>query len=91
MNNSIYVKSEPSEFFECQCEHSEHTLRFTYDPEYNELYTEIFLSQYLAWYKRVWAAIKYIFGYKCRGGHFDGWMMNPEDAKRLRNVLEKVE
>lgn len=77
-----------SYFFECQCESDEHTLRFTLDKEYPEpeIYVSIFLDQYHTWYERVWVAIKYIFGYKCKYGHFNTWSMKPEDATKLRDM-----
>ena len=77
-------------YFECQCESPEHTLRFVYDPDYNELYTEVLLSQYRNIFKRIWTAIKYIFGYECRYGHFDCWMLKVEDCNGIKDLLNKV-
>ncbi len=81
-----------TEFFECRCGSSEHTLRFTLDiedPEDKELFTSIFLNQYRSIWKRIWIAIKYVFGYKCKFGHWDCWIMKENDAKRLRDMCDK--
>jgi hypothetical protein len=78
-----------TEYFDCICHSPEHTLRFVLDLDTDDpiIYTEIFLNQYRPWYKRIWVAIKYIFGYKCKYGHWDSWELKIEDAKRLAQML----
>ncbi len=76
-----------SEFFECTCMSDEHTLRFTLDD--TELYTSVFLHQYRSFFKRVWIAIKYTFGYKCKDGHWDCTILKPEDCDRLIIMLQE--
>lgn len=77
-----------SYFFECRCYTEEHTLRFTLDKKDHEIYTSVFLNDWMPLYKKIWTAIKYVFGYKCRYGHWDCWIMQAEDAKRLRDMLD---
>jgi len=79
-----------TEYFECSCYSDEHTLRFILDLEENELYTTIYLNQYNSFFKRVWIAIKYILGYKCKFGHWDCWILKLEDTKRMINMLQKI-
>lgn len=83
-------KEMETHYFECQCYSVEHTLRFIYDPMYNEICTEVFLGQHRNIFKRIWIAIKYVFGYKCRYGHFDNFMMKSEDCQKLIGLLERV-
>jgi len=78
-----------TEFFECDCGADEHTLRFTLDLPEREIYISMFLQADYRWYKRTWIAIKYIFGYKCKYGHWDNWTIHKGDAKRLRDMLNK--
>ena len=78
-----------NEFFECSCFSDEHTLKFTYDEEDNHLYTSVFLSE-RTFLKRVWFAVKYIFGYKCKYGHWDCFLLKEEDKERLINVVNQV-
>lgn len=78
-----------TEFFECACYSDEHTLKFGYDPEDNEMYTSVFLNQYHNVFKRIWVALKYVFGYKCKYGHWDCFIMRPEDAERMKGLLDK--
>ena len=79
-----------TEFFECACHSDEHTLKFGYDPEDNELYTSVFLNQYQNVFKRVWIALKYVFGYKCKYGHWDCFIMRAEDGERLKSLLDRL-
>lgn len=81
-----------TEFFECTCGADEHTIRFTlsFDDEDGEdscIYTSVFLSEGTFW-NRVLKAIRYIFGYKCRYGHWGNWEMCPEDVYRLRSMCD---
>ena len=80
------------EYFECECGSDEHRLVFKYDIEDEDwplVTANAFLHHWYPWYKRVWIGIKYVFGYKCKYGHFDEFIMKPEDAERLRGLLDK--
>lgn len=85
-----FTMLDGTEHFECDCHSPEHTLRFTLDQEYNEIYTEVFLNQYRPWWKRIWIAVKYVFGYKCMYGHFDCFMMQRADAGRLIALVSQI-
>jgi hypothetical protein len=86
------VKIAPmiTEFFECACHSDEHTLKFSYDPDSVEIYSSVFLHQYRNIFKRLWVALKYVFGYRCKYGHWDCFIMRPEDASRLRSLLDRM-
>lgn len=71
---------------DCACHHPEHVLHFLYD---GELYIEIHLNPNYGFFRRLWIAIKYIFGYKCRDGCFETWMMDGEDADKLIEMLNR--
>jgi len=81
-----------SYFFECACYSNEDILRFDLckEKEYKEIYVSIFLDNG-PWWERLWLGLKYIFGYKCRYGHFNCWTMNEEDAQRLKKMVEDFE
>jgi hypothetical protein len=77
-------------YFECHCHSPEHTLSFHFfEDEPKMLSAYIFLSPD-SFFKRIWNAIKYIFGYKCKYGHFDEFILNPKDAEKLINLLQKI-
>jgi hypothetical protein len=83
------MKQFDSEFFVCECSSDEHTLRFILD-DYC-IYTDVYLNDWQNCYTRLWVGIKYIFGYKCKYGHWDCFMMNPEDIPRFRKMLDDFE
>jgi hypothetical protein len=78
-----------SQWLECACHTDEHTLRFSYipDPDYPEVYLSIFMDEWGFW-KRLWIGIKYVFGYKCKYGHFGCWTLREKDLDRLIGLLE---
>jgi hypothetical protein len=83
-----------TEHFECICDSNEHMITFkymknSYDTNEPELYCSIYLNQYRGLLKRIWTAIKYVFGYKCRYGHWDCWTMKPADCDRMISLLEQ--
>jgi len=79
-----------TEHFQCSCSHEAHTIRFEYHPwdKDKELYLSVFLHHWLSIPKRIWYALKYVFGYTCPYGHWDVWCMRKEDAFRLRGLLD---
>ncbi len=79
-----------TEYFECDCGSPEHALVFTLDKDYNEIYTSVFLSHWRPWWHRIWIAVKYVFGYKCKYGHFDCFSMQRKDAKRLISMASQI-
>jgi len=58
---------------------------FDEDPE---VYATIHLVPEYRWWKRVWYAIKYIFGYRCKYGHFEEFIFNPKDWKKLDEIVQ---
>lgn len=79
------------EYFECSCYSPEHTLSFVLDDDetFPALYGCIFLGE-KPWYKRVVSAVKYVFGYKCKYGHFDEFIFDPSDCDRLIAMLKQL-
>ena len=76
-----------NELFICQCYNTEHQLIFSYFPDVEEVYVSVHLTpEYNIW-KRIWTAIKYIFGYKCCYGHFDEFIFKKSDAEKLQKVV----
>jgi len=77
-------------YFDCGCGSFEHTIRFSLNKEEGEIYTDVFLNQYRHFWKRVWIGIKYAFGYKCRYGHWDCWILDKSDVTRLRDMCDEL-
>jgi len=82
---------EKTEVFICDCGSLNHTYAFWYDNEFHDIHFMPHLITYRNFFKRVWVAIKYSFGYKSRYGHFDSMIINPEDIKKLRGYFDRSE
>lgn len=80
-----------TEFFECQCHSDEHVLRLTLSLDDDPvIYSSVFLGSYPWGWRRIWTGIKYIFGYKCKYGHWGCFQLKPDDALRLQGMLIKL-
>jgi hypothetical protein len=77
-----------TKYFECQCDSSDHTIRFVIDKLENEVYLEIQLCKHKNIFQRAWSAIKYILGYECKYGHWDCVLLKNEDRKEIIKILE---
>lgn len=75
------------ELFICQCNNTEHQLIFSYFPDDHDVFVSVHLTPELNIWKRIWIAIKYIFGYKCCYGHFDEFIFKKSDAGKLQKVV----
>jgi len=71
---------------ECECYSDEHVLKW--DLVEDCMYASVFLNQYRNVIKRAWVAVKYVLGYKCRYGHWDCFLLNPQDIGRMTALLE---
>ena len=74
----------------CQCSSSEHQIIFSIFDDFDdpEVFASIHLVPEYHWWKRVWNAIKYIFGYRCKYGHFEEFIFRPEDWRKLDKVVK---
>lgn len=80
-----------TEYFECECGSDEHTLRFILSlDDDSEIYSKVFLNDYRSFWQRLVVSIKYLFGYKCKYGHWDCFIMKAEDAQRLSDLCLRL-
>jgi len=78
------------EAFECICHSPEHTLHIEYASDTNNLIFSINLNQCRNVFKRIWVAIKYIFGYKCKYGQWDVFELDNSDVPRFKEILNTL-
>lgn len=76
---------QKSEIFVCDCGSREHQIVFEYDIDDNIVWCHIHLTNYRFW-NRLKNGIRYIFGYKCRYGHFDEFIWKVEHADKLEEL-----
>lgn len=77
-----------TETFYCDLNSPEHVFRFVvseseFGKEDSQLYLEVFLHQYLSFFQRLVVAVKYLFGYKSKYGHWDVTTLSKDDVQRL--------
>lgn len=81
------------DIFICDCHSTEHQVVVYYENDehddgmtYPMCYFHIHLK-HLPFWERVKYGLKYIFGRKCRYGAFDEFIINPEDAEKLQEIV----
>ena len=77
-------------YFECKCFSDEHHLKFQYDADEKEVYVTTFLNDYRNFYQKLVVALKYLFGYKCKYGHWDVFLLKDTDVCELKKFLEDM-
>ena len=74
----------------CECHSTEHQLVFLYEEDEetgNMCYVHVHLTK-LPFWKRIKYAFRYIFGYQCRYGAFDEFILNPDDAPKIQKLAD---
>jgi hypothetical protein len=84
-------ETRKEEIIKCACCSPEHIMDLNYDKELNMVFLSIHLKKYNSFWRRLWYAIKYIFGYQCKYGTFDEFIINESNVSRIREILAKVE
>lgn len=80
-------------YVQCTCGSTEHLVVFqkfdkNIDPsDEDAFYISVQLRQWRPFWKRFLCAIKYIFGYQSRYGHWDCVSVSREEAENLRKFL----
>lgn len=73
----------------CSCNNVEHCFIVTKNENKDwddNVYISIHLIPERNIFKRIKNAIKYIFGYKCRYGHFDEIVLNKEHYEQIQEI-----
>lgn len=80
-------------YIECYCHDNEHRVVFTrYEDNWNdkEIYLSYYLSNHDSLLKRIWTAIKYVFGYRSRYGDFGSTILTEKTTQQLRDFLNEA-
>lgn len=80
---------EKRTYIECACSSAEHIVRLTYfKDDADEMYLEVHLASH-NFMRRLWYAIKYLFGYKCAYGNFQEVVLNKNSVEQLAIVTNE--
>lgn len=82
---------DETKLFRCNCGSMEHHFTMTYWPDdypgERFIYVKTYLFTFDNIFKRARAAIKYVFGYKCKYGHWDEVLLDREKTQELVRYL----
>ncbi len=86
---------EKQDLLVCACNNVEPQLIISYstDDDCKEVYCSVHLKPECNIFKRIWHAVKYVFGHRSRYGDFDEFIFKPEDAEKLQdaaNYLKQI-
>lgn len=73
----------------CDCNSTEHQIVVYPDVEDRMLYLHIHLTSYGFW-RRLKAGLKYIFGYKCKFGHWEEFILSEKHSEDISNILKII-
>jgi hypothetical protein len=73
-------------YIECGCGSLEHNLQFRAFNDDREIYCHTFLS-HRKFRDRIIPALKYIFGYKCKYGHFEEIILDVNSQMQIMTFI----
>lgn len=74
----------------CACSSDEHQIILHKDEEEKIVYCTIHLVT-LSFWKRLIHGIKYIFGYKCKYGNFEEFILDNKHIDKLKELVKFLE
>lgn len=81
---------DKAEIMVCQCSSTEHQVVYYHNQGDNEVYMHVHLSSG-PWWRRIWPAVKYLFGHRSRYGNWDEFVLGPEHVGQLRELADRIE
>ena len=72
----------------CKCSSNEHHIIFSKIEGHDDIYCNMYLNDYKSFMKRFVTGIKYIFGYKCKYGHWDEFILSEKHSDDLKEMSE---
>lgn len=75
-----------SEVFRCECGDARHSftlVRRSSQEDSSDLWAEFYLHNDKNIFKRIWAALRYVFGYKTQSSHWSCVNLSNDDINRL--------
>lgn len=87
------IKQTKKDLFVCSCHNTEHQMVVLYDEDeiddvkFPMVYVHVHLVKRPFW-QRVGYGLRYIFGYQCRYGAFDEFIVNPDDVQGIEKIVK---
>lgn len=85
-----------TETFDCECHSFDHSIRFAFDPEEEdvrclEIWVDAHFPQNRSWWQRLVISAKYLFGTGTLDYSYGSWILKHEDEARLRAFLREYD
>lgn len=86
----IKMETEVNKLFICACNSVEHQMIVSYieEDECKEVFCSVHLSPEPNILKRIWKALKYVFGHRSKYGDFDEFIFKSSDSGKLQEVVD---
>lgn len=84
-----YMKTPNPEILICDCSSTEHQIVFWHDEEDNFVYCHIHMAGRSFW-KRIVPALRYIFGYRCKFGHWEEFILSRHHTDQLQQLVDML-
>lgn len=88
------IPYESHDILICECHSTEHQLVVNYSEDESPngvKYPMVYIHTHLnkrPFFKRLKYGLKYIFGYQCRYGAFDEFIINPNDVNKIEEIIQ---
>lgn len=76
-------------YIECTCSSTQHVIVFWYDSS-DIISLEIQLNPSGGFFTRLIRAIKYLFGFKCKYGHWEEVLIQKKQAQEIIQILDQI-
>lgn len=85
------LRPDVQELLTCKCGDPSHQMVIGYNlDEYEEVYLSIHLVREHNIFKRMWVALKYVFGRRSIYGDYDEIVLSEHDAPKLQRVVDHL-
>lgn len=81
-------------YIQCECSSDEHLVKLSRwkndsgDPDDDWVSLTVHLHAWEGFFRRIWVAIKFVFGYRCRYGEWDEVVISPSDFDKFIQFFE---
>lgn len=74
----------------CACQSPEHIMLADFDEDNNLVFLSVHLCPERNIFKRIWKAIKYIFGHICIYGTFDEFVIDNSNVNEFKEIVNFI-
>lgn len=88
MKSAVTLRLDEQMLFTCKCGDHGHQFILGYNNDETEVFISVHLVREHNIFKRIWIALKYVFGRRSIYGDFDEVILSPLDAPKLQQAVD---